>query len=257
MLIVIAGGPIASLAVLVCAVYCLASGSLAGPAAYFFSVVAQINLFLFVLGLVPNSANACVRNDARLFLTLLQNSSEAEQMKLYHLVTRLQIAGVRPSAYPRELIARLACAQGNPDLMLFNALTIYLWALDSEDLITADAWDRHANALLEENVLRLSTTVLCESACFDLLHRNHPQSAAQKIKATTPATLSPWLRYRAEAALQIAEGSYANARLSLRNARASIPALRPYFEFELTMLDLLERRAIIADSELLSARAAA
>lgn len=256
MLTVIAGGPIATLWTFLIAALLLATFP-ASPAAYFFSALAQINLFLFVLGLVPNSNNASVRSDARLFLTVLQNGDEAEQIKLYQHVTRLQIAGVRPRAYPWELIAQLAVRTGNYDLMLFNALTIYLWALDSGDIATADAWDRYANRLIEDHVLKLSNAVLCESACFDVLHRQDPVTAVQKLRTINTKTLSPWLKHRAQVVLHVAEGSYTKALAGIRNARVSFPAPQPYFQFESTVLDRLQHRATVSPSKPLAASAAA
>jgi hypothetical protein len=248
MLTVVAGGPIAGLCVL------LAAGSLlemlrpAASGVYFFSALAQINLFLFVLGLVPNSADSPIRNDARLFITLLENGSEAQQMKLYHMTTQLQIAGVRPAAYPLELIIRLAGAKGNRDLMLFNALAVFLWALDSGQIALADAWDRHANSLIKDRRLRLSDAVLAESACFDVLHRNARANAVEKVKTINFEKLSPWLRHRTRAVLQIAQGAYSDAQTSLRAARVTLPPISPYRQFELTILDLLERQTNVADS---------
>jgi Zn-dependent protease len=242
MLTVVAGGPIASLGVFLAATSLL---EIVGPAAsgvYFLSALAQINLFLFVLGLIPNAADSPIRNDARLFITFLQNGHEAQQIKLYHLTTQLQIAGVRPAAYHSELIARLAGAKGNRDLMLFSALAVFLWAVDSGEVALADVWDRHAIALMEDRRLRLSDSVLSESACFDVLHRNAPADAIEKLKTINFEMLSPWLRHRTRAVLQIAEGAYSDAVTSLRSARASLAPISPYRQFELTILDMLERR---------------
>jgi hypothetical protein len=257
MLTVVAGGPIVTLCTFLTAVYLLENLSPTTSAACFLAGVAQLNLFLFVLGVVPNSANASVRNDARLFITLLQDGREAEQIRLYHQVTRLQIAGVRPSAYPKQLIARLANATGNSDLMLFNALSIFLWALDSGDLVTADVWDRHGNLLMEDRVLKLSHTVLSESACFDVLYRRNSVAAKQKLRVANQEALSPWLQNRSRAALQIAQGSYSQALIIVSNARASLPTAQAYFQFESTLLDQLERCTIVSDLKAFSAHAAA
>jgi Peptidase family M50 len=257
MLTVIAGGPIATLCAFLAAAYLLQVWGPGTSAACFLCGVAQLNLFLFVLGLVPNSSDASVRNDARLLLTLLENGCEAEQIRLYHYVTCLQITGVRPSSYPRQLIARLATATGNYDLMLFNALSIFLWALDSGDIATADVWDRYAISLLEDHALKLADTVRSESACFDVLYRNNPFAAIEKLRVAKKETLSPWLKHRSEAVLKIAQAPHLDALLSLRNARVSFPAPLPYFQFESNILDLLERRATVSHSKPLAAHAAA
>ena len=257
MLTVIAGGPMATLWIFLCAALLLDTVSLAEPVACFFSALAQINLLLFVLGLVPNSKNASVRSDARLFLTVLENGEEAKQIKLYQRVTRLQIAGVRPRSYPCELLSQLAATTGNCDLRLFSALTIFLWALDSGDIAAADAWDRYANRLMEDHVLKLSDAVLSESACFDVLHRHNTVAAIQKLRTINAKALSPWLKHRGQAVLHIAEGSYANALTAVSNARMSFPAPQPYFQFESAILDRLQNRATVPHSKPFAASAAA
>lgn len=254
MLIVVAGGPLASLLTFVSAAYLLEKF---GAAASFVSLTAQLNLLIFLFGLVPNSRHASVRNDARLFLTLLENGCEAEQIKLYHLITQLQIAGVRPRDYPRDLIHRVAASTGNYDLMLFAALAVFLWALDSGDAGLAAVWDSRANELLEDHALRLRDTVLCESACFDIVHRGALDSAARKLRGIRFANLPPWLQQRAKAALYIAEGSRASALSMLQQARASLPKGRPYYEFEAGMLEQLDQRVIMAGLQARAAQAAA
>jgi hypothetical protein len=257
MLTVVAGGPVATL------VMCLVAAGLLnnlapGATGYgMCSALAQLNFFLFVFSLVPNSRNASVRNDARLFLVLIENGCETEQIRLYHMVTQLQIAGVRPRAYPRELITRVAAALGNRDLMLFSAHTVFLWALDSDDIAVADAWDQRANALLEDHTLRLTSAVLCESACFDILHRNRPETGAEKLRAINPKALAPWLQHRAKAAELIAHGANPAALSALRNARASFLPGRPYFEFESKILERLESSALRTNVGTMAARAAA
>ena len=256
MLTVVAGGPIASLVTCFLAVYLRSALAPTASGGAFLSALAQLNLFLFLF-LIPNSRNASVRNDARLFLTIWENGCEAEQIRLYHRVTQLQIAGVRPRGFPRDLITQVAAAAGNRDLMLFSALTVFLWALDSGDVTLADTWDRRANRLIEDYVLRLSDTVLCESACFDIVHRNAPESATQKLNAVHFASLPPWLQHRAKAALQITQGAHQSAILNLRQAKASLPPHSSYREFEFKILDLLEQRTASASPRIRVAQAAA
>jgi len=257
MLIVVAGGPIATLGIFLTAVYLLDVLRPAGSAGYFLSVLGEINLFLFVLGLIPNASDASVRNDARLFITLVRNGFDAEQIRLYHAVTQLQVAGVRPRDYPRQLLAPLAVANGNHDLLLFNALTIFLWALDTENTLLADAWDQYANSLMQHRPLRLGNTVLAESACFDLLHRNASAAAVEKLRAVNFELLSPWLRHRSRAVLQIATSACFDALTNLQIARNHLSPPSPYFQFELATLDLLERQTKIGHPVLGAAATAA
>jgi hypothetical protein len=151
----------------------------------------------------------------------------------------------------------LAAAKGNRDLLLFNALAIFQWALDSGDIPTADLWDRYANALLEDHVLKLADLVLSESACFDLLHREHVRSAVSKLRTVADKTLPPLVRHRNEAILQLTEGHEAQALSSIQHARACLSAALPSSEFERTILGLLATRATQSRSESPSARLAA
>ena len=256
MLLVVAGGPLATLGALVIATGVMANHGLQAPVPLMWSALFQINFLLFVLGLIPNNPNSRTRNDARLFLVLLKDDNYTEQIRLYHDVTRLQIAGVCPGEYPPQLISRLAKAHGNYDLMLFSALSIFLWAVDSGEIATADKWDAYANGLIELAPLRLSDMMLVESAVFDLLYRNLPTSAARKLGAIKLETLPPWLRERAKASLQLASGLHEEALATIVMARAALSPAVPYFQFESRLLDLIENRAIITGSRAFAASAA-
>jgi hypothetical protein len=256
MLLVLAGGPLATLGTFVAAACFLENGGPARPSILVWCALCQINFLLFVLGLIPNGVNSRVRNDARLFLTVLKNDKYAEQIRVYHEVSRLQIAGVRPSEYSAELVSRLASAEGNYDLMLFNAMAIFLWALDSGQIARADNWDVYANELIALAPLRLSNTMRAESAVFDLLYRDLPASAAQKLGAVKREALSPWLRERAKAALELVSGRHEKALAHVATARRLLSPSASYSQFESRLLDLIENRAIITDSRTLGARAA-
>lgn len=257
MVVVVAGGPLLTLCLFLYSAQCLAAIGPFTPWSEIFSALAQLNFFLFVLGLVPNSANAPIRNDARLFLALLQNGDQARQIRLYHAATRLQVAGVRPKAFPAQLMAQLAHAKGNDDLRLFSALTVFLWAWDSGNLAAASAFSQYCEDLMQDRPLRLSDAVLLEIACFDLLNRNLPVTAAQKLRAAKVNTLVPWLQHRAAVALLIAERSYSDALVRIQSARAYLSAEIPYFHFELALLDALEGHAILQSSQIVSTRQAA
>jgi hypothetical protein len=256
MLLVVTGGPLATLGAFVVAACVIANSAPAMPVPLLWSALFQINLLLFVLGLIPNNANSRVRNDARLFLVLVKNDNYTEQIRLYHELMRLQIAGVRPSEYPRELISHLAKAHGNYDLMLFSASSIFRWALDSGQIAIADSWDVYANGLMQLAPLRLSGMMLAESAVFDLLYRNLPGSAARKLAEVKLETLPPWLRERAKATLQVAHGLREQAIATIAEARGILSPAVSYFQFEARLLDLIENRAIITDSRTFGASAA-
>lgn len=257
MLFVVAAGPLASFYFFLYAMHQLVDFGPFTPSSEMWSSLAQLNFFIFVLGLVPNSASAGTRNDARLFLTLCKNGDEAQQIRLYHATTRLQAAGIRPREYPLALLNKLANTKGNPDLTLFNAHTLFLWALDRQDLAVADRWDKYTAELMDERSLRLSDTVLIESGCFDLLHRESPLNAVHKLSSANLKKVAPWLRPRAKAALFLANGSHAQAICAIAAARKCLSPEVPYHQFELALLDALESRAILLSSTIAGARIAA
>jgi hypothetical protein len=256
MLLVLAGGPVATLATFVVTASALGDGGPTMGHTLLWPALCQINFLLFVLGLIPNNVNSRVRNDARLFLIVLKNDKYAEQIRLYHEVSRLQVAGVRPSEYSADLVSRLASAHGNYDLMLSNALSIFVWALDSGQIAVANDWDVYANRLIEVAELRLSNTILAESGVFDLLYRDLPASAARKLGAVKLETVPPGLRERAKAAIELIGGRHEQALASITAARKVLSSAISYSLFESRLLDLMENRAIITDSRTLRARAA-
>jgi hypothetical protein len=256
MLLVVAGGPLATACLFTGAVWLFNKTGPAAQSAALLAGLVEINLLLFVLGLVPNPRNSPVRNDARLFLTILENRKEAEQIKLYQRVTWLQVSGERPSAYPEELITRLAKSEGNYDLMLFAAHTLFMWALDTGKLALADSWDRHAMHMLSLRPLRIADCVMAESAFFDLCYRNLPASAIRKLSAARFQTLPPALQKRAKATLEAAQNDWSEVN-TIDSALHELRQDLPYGRFESELLASIKRRAIITSSRTLSAFVAA
>lgn len=125
MLAVVAAGPIATvLTGLGSACLLISFGDSGLRITRFLSALVELNFFLFVLGLFPNAPASRAKNDARLFYSLLRNTPEAQQILLYHLVTQLQIAGVRPREYPEPIILKLAQASGAPEMCLAYAMLL-------------------------------------------------------------------------------------------------------------------------------------
>jgi hypothetical protein len=153
-------------------------------------------------------------------------------------------------------VSRVATADGNYDLMLFNALAVFLWAVDAGQVAVADAWDVYANQLMELAPLRLSSTMLAESAVFDLLYRDLPASAARKLSAVKLEALAPWLRERAMAALEVVSGRHEKALGNVATGRNLLSPALSYSQFESRLLDLIENRALIGHSRTLRACAA-
>jgi hypothetical protein len=148
MLVVIAGGPMATLltgwaAALMFFLY--------PPQEWtrtFLAALVQLSCFLFLLGLIPNGKGSPIRNDARLFLTFWNETQEAREIFLYHLVVQLKISGISPRNFPEQLIRTIAAVdRGRPDSMRFYAQTVELWARGRNDEATAEAWLARAGEL--------------------------------------------------------------------------------------------------------------
>lgn len=251
MLAVVAAGPMATfLAGLAAAVLFLVFGISHPLLARFAAEFVELNFFLFVLGLFPNSAASRSPNDARLFFSFLQNTSEANEILLYHLVTQLQIAGVRPRDYPERVIRQLAKARGRPVMCFVYANAIALWAADRDDMLTLDAWEKRALDLSDFCPIKLQNAALAASACFDVIFRDDVRAARSKFAEVRLGMLSPpWLQYRIAAAHWIAAGNIPAALGEIARARYSFPNRLPYYDFERMLLTRLHRKAVATQPE--------
>lgn len=256
MLCLVAGGPAATLLTMI-----VSAGLLVGCAnpeswsARFLSALVELNFFLFVLGLFPNASAARSQNDARLFYSLLQNKPEAEEILVYHLLTQLQIAGVRPRDYPDAVMRRLATARGKPEMCVAYASAIASWAVDRGDPTTADAWDKRAVDITDFCDFKLQHATLAASACWDIVVRDDLRAARAKFLDVELDMLAPqWFQHRAKAASALASGQIVHALAQIARARYSFPSRLPYFEFESMLLGRLHALAIATQPEELVSR---
>lgn len=245
MLLVVAAGPAATLLTGIAAWSMLPDHAAHAWASAFLGALTQFSFFIFVLGLIPNRPTARTRNDANLFSSLWRNTPEAQEILLYHLITQMQIAGLRPRDYPEHIIHQIAAAQGRPEARLLYANTIVLWAIDGGDVATADAWDRRALELSECCELRLQNLTLAKSACFDVLFRKDLMAGKRKFEEVEFGTVTPdWFRHRAQAAQCIATGNVSGALAEIRRAESLFPKRLPCYEFEKMLLEVLQRLAL-------------
>lgn len=246
-LVVVAAGPFATLITGMLAALLFFSIPGSGWSSQFLAGLAQLNLLLFVLGFIPNSANAPVRNDARLFLILWADSSEAREIFLHHLVTRLELNGVRPRDYPLALIRVMAGMQSRPNAMLVYSHLVVLWALDRGDSATALAWDERALELAKHSGAASQEATLARSVCLDVLLRNDLLAAKRKLTGCDLDSLLPaWVRHRGKATHALVNGNIPEALAEISSAQQAFPARLPYFEFERMLLGRLHRKVLDA-----------
>ncbi len=255
MLIIVAAGPVATLATGAIAALLLFYIQTESWPRTFLGGVTQLSIILFALGFVPNGKDARARNDARLFSIFWKDTQEAQQILLYHLVTRLELQGVRPRDYPGYLIRAMAATKGRPDSMLVYAHVIVLWALDRGDMTNADVWDQRAMQLSASCSVTAQQATLARSACLDVLIRNDYYAAREKFAKVHFDQLGPsWFMHRARAAYHLAEGNVPQVLEEICSARYAFPKQLPCYEFERSLLTQLHRKALaVAPKELIYA----
>jgi hypothetical protein len=247
MMMVVAAGPAVSLLFfLVAAVAALHGAKLdeSWPTA-FWSCCAEVNFFLFILGLVPNDRLAPIRNDAALFICLWRNDADALDMFMCHRAIELSLRGIRPDEFPQPLLAELAGFEGRPYTRLMVARRIVEWAVDSGEIKLAGEWDKAALAAGVNCSPRLANGALAESACFDVLFREDMRSAVHKFARVEFHELyPPSLAERSWAARLIACDLPHRAPAHILRAQYLLPLGNPYYNYERALLDKLHLKAL-------------
>jgi len=239
MLTVIAAGPIVSLLCLLASA-CLALNQTAPVS--FWSSCAEVNFFLAILGLVPNSRSAAVRNDAAFFLALWRNAADAQDVLRCHQAIELTLRGLRPGDFPQPLLHELSSFTGRPYTRLIVAQRMVEWAIDSGDISLASAWDEAALSASVHCGPRPANRALAESACFDVLFReDHPSALHKFAKVKFALLFPPSLAERAHAAYLVARKLSEQASGHILRAQYHLPHGDCYYNFERSLLDRLHR----------------
>jgi hypothetical protein len=216
-----------------------------GWPALFWNASAELNFFLFVLGLIPNGRLAPVRNDAALFLALKRNSSDAQDTFRCHQAMDLALRGTRPEYYPPSLMLELSSFSGRPYTNLMVARRMVEWAVDSGDIATAASWDRQALAAAEKCRGDEANRALAESACFDLLFRGDLRSARHRFaQVEFDSLFPPSFAERSKAARLIACELPQRAGKHILQGQYQLPPGIPYYEYERMLLAKLHDLAL-------------
>jgi hypothetical protein len=241
-----AAGPLATLVTAAVAWIVLLSPSPYGAPHAFWSALAQMNLLIFVLGLVPNGSQASVRNDAALFSILFRNGREAQELEVIYLISQLRLYAVRPSDYPEPLMDRLAIQHAcRHETRVMAARVLSDWALDSGDLQMADDWDRQAIGHAVHCEPRLRNSALAASACFDVLFRGDKDSARAKFAEVDLEELfPPCFAHRARAARFLAFNQRHLAPAEVIRAQYALPRGLAYYDFERMLLEKIHLQAL-------------
>jgi hypothetical protein len=195
--------------------------------------------------LIPNGESAKVRNDAALFLILQRDGPAARELELYHRLTQLRLAAIRPYNYPIILLASLNAAQWRAETNLLAARTMVERALDSDEVALAELWDKLALEQSKACDVQLRNTTLAASACFDVLFRWDYAAARGKFQEVDFNALFPaHLAYRARAAYLLSSGQAERAPAQIIRAQYGLPLGLPYYDFERMLLEKLHLRSL-------------
>jgi hypothetical protein len=246
MLLVISAGPFATAACCALATALICYWNPGGRIGSLLAFLAELNTVLFLLGLLPNSAQTRTPNDARLFVSLFSRTKEAHCILLYQLLIQMKREGFRPCYYRQDFIRELPDAQCRPEMATVFAQAISDWAYDRGDFLSADAWDRRA---VEVAVLcdeAYYSAAIARSACLDLMMRHDQGAAAAKCQDVQFDTLEPeWLRHRTLAVSYLANGHIIDAMCELQRAEFLLTGSLPSLEFEREILQRVRQRAKI------------
>jgi hypothetical protein len=258
MMCVVAAGPAATL---LGAIGAASVAVFAAPSAWlgaFWSTLALFHFLIFVLGLIPNGESAKARNDATLFLALYRNATAAQELSLYHRLTQLRLAAIRPCDYPSLLMSHAAQWKGRTEANLLIARTLSEWALDCDDQARASIWDRRALELSEHCEARLRNSALAASGCFDVLFRDDTAAARDKFREVDFDALFPgYFAYRARAACLLANKLTAQVPAQVIRAQYALPRGLPYYDFERMLLGRLHLMALGVTEDSVACLAAA
>jgi hypothetical protein len=244
MMMVVAAGPLSTLLTGLTAAIALPYCSPTGLPREFFGFLAQLNFFLFTLGLIPSGANASGRNDAGLFLSLLRRSLGAEEILLYHAVMQVRIEGFRPRYYPEEIIRAIAVSRSRPEMRLLFAQTISEWAIDRGDLQTAEAWNHRAAELSANCPSLFRNQGLAESACLDIVLRDDRLAAEAKLADIDFNTLNPpWFVHRTKAIRALLRCDIFETLGEICRAEYCLPDRMPYYDHQRMLLASIRHAA--------------
>ena len=223
MLIMVAGGPLASLALglLACTVVPLASGL--GQAALL--LLGVISLAIAVATLIPLQTGG-FQSDGRRILMLLRGGAEAERWGAAAAAAFTVMA-----RRPREIDpALIAAATALPDGSLDDVgahFIGYSAALDRGDQAAAEAHLSYVLAHREACPAALRSSLLLEGASIAAQQGDAPGARSYFEQARGGALIEPYTQARVEATVLFAEGQPAEAAAKAREGLAAIERIRP------------------------------
>lgn len=249
--VMIAGGPVSSVALAVAALWLAAwltprvDGLALGLAQHVALYVAAVSGLIFLVTAMPGTAGG-FKSDGRRFLDLLRGDARSDQEQAMIALTTAGLAGVRPADYEPRLVAQAVALRDGSLFDLYAHLTVAHHFLDLGQPGRAQAALDHA--LAGEDRLAPFARDMARSDYAWLLATHAADAAAARAWLDSAGKLDfdPATRLRAEAAVLLAEGRRTEAAAKAREglhalAHRSLSPVRNRFAEE--QLEALLRRA--------------
>lgn len=221
MAVMILGGPLASLALAVAALWAVA-GLGAGPLSTARALgqhgaifTAGLSLLIFFAAAVP-SVRGGLKSDGRRLLDYLRGGPRLEQQTAVLLLSVSSLAGLRPADWDRATVRRaLALRDGSLDDLQGHMLAYY-HAADGGEWAMAQHYLDRVMAGMELLPTRARAHMSCEQAWLIALTSGDAAAARAWLKVAGEVAFDPATRLRAEAAVWLAEGRKAEAAMRAR-----------------------------------------
>jgi hypothetical protein len=247
---VIAGGPLASVALALAA---WGAAALAGrsPAGVLLSVLALMSAGLAAATLIPMSSGGFTSDGGRL-LRLMRSGPVAEREAATLPLIALWSSDTAPREWPRELVEAVTAHRDAKMEECYGNLLAYYHENDRGDTAAAGARMDRVMALIDTFPAAMAPSVYAEAAYFEGFARRDAARARAHLEKVPAKSfvVKPYDRARTEAALTLAEGDPAAARRVAADAIAQVPAKsawqREWLERIVRAADEAEREAAAA-----------
>ena len=215
--VMITGGPVASLVLIVIALW-LAAAVAAGVGAvpsgwavlqHLAMVTAGMSFVIFLITALPGTAGGFKTDGKRVF-DLLRGDRRSEQEAALLALTTASFAGVRPADYDPALVAKVVSLGDGSLFDLYGHLTVYAYAADGGDWPSAQAHLEKVVAGEDRMVPYMRDFARCEYVWL-LAKAGTAREARAWLESAGKLDFDPATRLRAEAAVLLAEGKTTEA----------------------------------------------
>jgi hypothetical protein len=181
------------------------------------------------------------RSDGSLLWEVLRGGDAVDALQRDMLTASSHATTLRLRDWPEDLVRRLADAAGDNPAGRYGSYLAYIHFLDRGDVQTAA---QHLDRLMAGWQPDDPPEYALEAAYFAAFH-GHDAARAREWLALATRESEPWVRQRAEAAIECLDGSSQKAHALAGQALATLEASAPCgaYEYEIDLLEKLQAAA--------------